>query len=43
MGERRYAHGILLGRPEEEGNMEESRVDGIIILKQMLKNWDKET
>jgi len=32
-----------VGRPEEKGNMEETRVDGIIILKQILKNWDRGT
>jgi len=41
--ERRCAHRILVGRPEEEGNMEYSRVDGTIILKQILKNWDRGT
>jgi hypothetical protein len=43
MEERRCAHRILVGRPEEEGNMEDSSVDRSIILKQILKNWDRGT
>jgi hypothetical protein len=37
MGERRCAHRILLGRPKEEGNMEDSSLYGSITLKQILK------
>jgi hypothetical protein len=43
MEERRCAHRIFVGRPEEEGNMEDSRLDVTIILKQILKNWGKGT
>jgi hypothetical protein len=32
-----------VGIPEEEGNMEDSSVDGSVKLKQILKNWYRGT
>jgi hypothetical protein len=35
--------GFLLGRSEEEDNMKDTSLDGIIILEQTLKNMDRGT
>jgi hypothetical protein len=43
MGERSCSYRVLMGRPEEEGNVEDSNLDGSIKLKQILKNWDRGT
>jgi hypothetical protein len=42
-GERSGAYKIMVGRPEEEGNMENLSLDGSIKKDNFLKNWDRGT
>jgi hypothetical protein len=40
MGEGRGAYMILVGRPEGRNLLEDSGIDGMIILKWIFKKWD---
>jgi hypothetical protein len=40
MGERRVAYRGLVGKPEEKQHLEDTHVDGRIILKWIFWNWD---
>jgi hypothetical protein len=39
-GERKDAHGVLVGRPEGRGHLEDLGVDRNILLKCIYKKWD---
>jgi hypothetical protein len=40
-GERRGAYKVMVGRPEEEGNMENLSLGGSVKKDHILKNWDR--
>jgi hypothetical protein len=40
LGDRRVAHGVLMGRPEGRDHLEDTGVDGRIILKWIFRKWD---
>jgi hypothetical protein len=42
MGDRRGVYRVLVGRPEGRDHLGDQGVDGIIVLKCVLKNWDGE-
>jgi len=41
-GDKRGVHKALLGIPEETSHLEGLELDGSVILKWSLKNWDRE-
>jgi hypothetical protein len=44
MGRSRDAYRVLVGRPDEKNYLEDSGLDGrIIIIKRVFKKWDAET
>jgi len=43
VGDRRGAYSVLVGKPVGKNNLEDSGVDGKIILKWIFRKWDKGT
>jgi hypothetical protein len=40
MGERRVVYRFLVGKPERKDHLEDPGVDGIIILRWIVRRWD---